>query len=329
LIQANKANQEFKDTEEEAVGLAQTWTSLRGRKDILNEKPYWDAGKNLTQLPGGQYGNKATDPSSVFIPVGRTIDDDLIADLNVSAYLDFSAPAVLRGHPSVLALYAIDTRGVTRYYPNIELASQVPPDFDTTKRPYFILASPLFNPQRVPRWTIPYIDATGAGLVVTVAAPIYEGDDFMGVVAADMQLAQLSEEIRKIKVGKTGYAFMIDDAGRIIAMPEAGFDMFGLRQEDVWSEDFYKHSVLGIGTYELQSVTIPGRHCRGAHGNTAASPVCDPAGSNHSPRLICICDCGEPGIGQSHCRTDPTSHASCQPNRGRRPDRTGPCYDER
>ena len=264
FIEANHANQEFEAIAEEAVGLAQTWTALRSQSEALIQTPYWDARTNLIQLDDGQYGNKTTDPSSVFIPVDTSIDDDLIADLNVSAYLDFSAPAVLQERPSVLAFYAIDTRGVTRYYPNIDLASLVPPDFDTTQRPYFTIVSPLFNPQRLPRWTIPYVDATGGGLVVTVAAPVYEADDFIGVVAADMQLSQITEQISSIKVAETGYAFMIDDAGRILAMPQAGFDMFGVRPQDMKSEEFFKFTLLGAGTDELQSVTR--RMTAGGHG---------------------------------------------------------------
>jgi GAF domain-containing protein/HAMP domain-containing protein len=206
-------------------------------------------------LETGQYGNKMSDPSSVFVPVGTPMDDALIADLNVSAHLDFSAPTILREQPSLRALYMIDTRGVTRYYPNIDLAAIVPPDFDTTKRPYYTVASPLFNPKRLPRWTIPYVDAAGGGLVVTVAAPVYEGNEFLGVVAADMQLSQMTEQISSIQVGNTGYAFMIDDAGRIIAMPEAGYELFGIRAEDIKDEEFYKFTLLGRGPVELQAVT--------------------------------------------------------------------------
>lgn len=255
FIAAGRANQEFEEIADEAVGLAQIWARLRSEEMALNQAPYWDASLNLIQLEGGQYGNRATDSSSVFVPVGTPIDDALIADLNTSAYLDFSAPVILQERPSLLALYAIDTKGVVRYYPNIDLASVLPPDFDATQRPYFSLVSPLFNPERLPRWTIPYADATGGGLVVSVAAPIYEGDDFIGAVAADMQLAQITAQISNIKVGETGYAFMIDDAGRILSMPEAGFDMFGLRPEDMNSEEFFKHTILGMGTAELESVT--------------------------------------------------------------------------
>ena len=153
------------------------------------------------------------------------------------------------------ALFTVDTRGVTRYYPNIDLASLLPPDFDATQRPYFEISSPLFNPQRLQRWTIPYVDAAGGGLVVTAAAPVYEGDQFLGVVAADMQLSRITEQISSLRVGKTGYAFLIDDAGRILSMPDAGFKMFGLRPEDMKSDEFFKSTVLGMGSDELQSVT--------------------------------------------------------------------------
>jgi GAF domain-containing protein/HAMP domain-containing protein len=253
--EANRANQEFEDIAEEVTQLAQTWISLRSQEAALDSAPYWDARSRLVKMEEGQYGNAETDTSSVFVPVGTLLDDALIADLNVSAYLDFSAPAILEDHASMLALYAIDTRGVTRYYPNIELAGILPPDFDATKRPYFSISTPLFNPQRIPRWTIPYVDATGAGLVVTVAAPVYENNQFIGVVAADMQLSQITKQIGSIRVGKTGYAFMIDDAGRIVSMPQAGFDMFGIRPEDMSSTEYYKHTLLGVGTDELKSLT--------------------------------------------------------------------------
>ncbi len=99
----------------------------------------------------------------------------------------------------------------------------VPPGFDPTKRPYYEITSPLFNPQRLTRWSIPYVDATGGGLVMTIASPFYVGDEFNGVVAADMQLTEITQQVQDLKIGKTGYAFMLDDAGRIISMPPAGY----------------------------------------------------------------------------------------------------------
>jgi GAF domain-containing protein/HAMP domain-containing protein len=255
FVEARQADRSFEAVTTEAVDLAQSWVLLRNKARELNAGAYWDASTRLKKLEGGQYGNSATDPSSVFVPVWTPLDDSVISDLNLSAYLDFHAPQLLNANPALLAVYAIDTRGITRYYPNIELASLLPPDFDATRRPYFTITSPLFNPQRLPRWTIPYVDATGGGLVVTVAAPVYDRDEFLGVVAADMQLAQITEQISSIKIGQTGYAFMIDDAGRILAMPPAGYEMFGIRPEDMNSEEFFKQTILGRGSLELQALT--------------------------------------------------------------------------
>jgi GAF domain-containing protein/methyl-accepting chemotaxis protein len=253
--EANQANQAFEDISEEVISLSLHWASLKRHNDVLDQGLYWDATANLTQLAGGQHGNSGTDPSSVFVPAGVPVDASVTADLNTSAYLDFDVPEILQTHPSVLAIYAIDTRGVIRYFPNIKLATLLPPDFDATQRPYFVISSPLYNPQHGPRWTIPYIDAAGGGLVVTVAVPIYENNRFSGVVAADMKLDQVANQISLLRIGKTGYAFMIDDAGRILSMPAAGYDMFGISPQDMNSEDFFKQSILGAGTDQLQAVT--------------------------------------------------------------------------
>ena len=255
VIEAGRANQAFEDIAEEVVDLSHSWVRLRGQAEVLSQGSYWDAESHLSKLDGGQFGNSETGTSSVFVPNTTDLNASIIDDLNVSAYLDFYAPAVLELHPSLLAIYAIDNRGVTRYYPDINLASLLPPDFDATGRPYYTITAPLFNPERRARWTIPYLDATGGGLVVTVAAPVYEDNNFTGVIAADMQLTEITTQISAINVGKTGYAFMLDDAGRILSMPPAGFEMFGMRPADFYNEEFFKQSVLGVGSYELQAAT--------------------------------------------------------------------------
>lgn len=253
--EASIANQSFDDVRKEVSSLAHHWELLHGKKQTLGLGTYWDGRNELTQLSAGQYGNSTTDPSSIYVPAKVSLNDAVYTDINTSAYLDFAAPEALRLHPSLLAVYAIDTRGITRYYPNINLASVLPPDFDPTQRPYYEITAPLFNPTRTTRWTIPYVDATGGGLVVTVASPVYVGEQFKGIVAADMQLKNVTSQVDALKIGQTGYAFMIDDAGHILSMPPEGFELFGMDQSLVNSAEFFKHSVLGQGTDELVSLT--------------------------------------------------------------------------
>jgi len=253
--EANSANTSFKEIADETENLAHYWANLRKEHDGLSQGSYWDAATRLTQLEAGHYGNSASDVSSVYVPAKLTITDSLIAELNTSAYLDFYAPDILATNPAILAVYGIDTRGVTRYYPNIELATLLPPDFDPTTRPYYEITAPLFNPQKRSRWSIPYVDAAGGGLVVTVAAPVYFGERFSGIVAADMKLAAITQQIEQIQIGQTGYAFMIDDAGRIISMPSAGYEMFGIDPSEINPDEYFKLTVLQRGPDELKSAT--------------------------------------------------------------------------
>lgn len=252
--EANHANQFFTDIAEEVNNLAEFRVSLQAKRETFRQGTYWDAATNLTKLDGGQYGNSKRDPSSVFVPVTTEVDETVLAELNTSAYLDLSTPQLLENNSNILAIYYVDPKGIVRYYPNIELASLLPPDFDATSRPYYEITSPLFNSQRLIRWTIPYIDAAGGGLVVTVASPVYFGNNFNGIVAADIQLTQITKQISAIRVGQSGYAFMIDDAGRIISMPVAGYEMLGINPDDLPKDEFYKQTILGQGPQDIRAI---------------------------------------------------------------------------
>lgn len=254
-FQTNVINHSFEDLADETSKLAEYWSNLEGQKADLGIGQYWDASASLFQLPEGHYGNPASDASSVFIPAKYELSEDILASLNVSAYLDFYAPEVLKANSSMLAIYGIDDRGITRYYPNIELATLLPPDFDATRRPYYEISSPLFNPERKARWSIPYVDATGGGLVVTVSAPVYFGETFSGVIAADVKLATITEQIGAMRIGQTGFAFMLDDAGRIISMPQSGYELFEIEPDEIVPEEYFKFSILGRGPDEIREFT--------------------------------------------------------------------------
>jgi methyl-accepting chemotaxis protein len=67
-------------------------------------------------------------------------------------------------------------------------------------------------------FTDPYQDAETKEFVVTIAQTVNGKDGSKrGVIAADITLKALSEEIRKINVGSTGYAFLVDKNGVVIA----------------------------------------------------------------------------------------------------------------
>ncbi|GAB4541107.1 MAG: hypothetical protein Fur002_08960 [Anaerolineales bacterium] len=250
--QASQISTLFDKTQQDLILLTQYRANLETRRDTLGKGEYWNAAEKVFQFTGGQYGNIGSDPAAVFIPNTRQITPDDILDLNTTAYLDFSAPNFLEKNPQAAAVYYISKTGSTTYYPNIKLALVVPPDFDPLSQPFYAIAAPQNNPERAMQWTRAYQDPAGAGLVVTLSAPVYAGDSFLGVMGADVKLTEVVNAVARIKIGKTGYAFLVDDGGYILAMPPAGYLLFGLQPETVPVNESPRATIVGRGSSALQ-----------------------------------------------------------------------------
>jgi len=197
---------------------------------IIFEQPdafsgsYWRASEHMFVGSGGQYMNGESDVSSVFVPRFVDVDEDLLEILELGAHLDFILAPTYEGDPNTVAVYMGTTQDVTWYYPNISLGAVVPPDFSVTQRPWYLNAVPASNPERAVVWSPVYVDATGQGLMVTAAAPVYaDGDEFIGVVGIDATLEDISASVEEARLLGSGYSFLIDDMGHTIVLPEQGY----------------------------------------------------------------------------------------------------------
>jgi len=95
-----------------------------------------------------------------------------------------------------------------------------------------------------PAWTEPYYDEGGGDIIMsTYSVPFYKNVDgkrqFMGVVTADVSLSWLEDIVSSIKIGKTGYGFLISKNGRFVAHPRKDlimnktiFDLAGARKDE-------------------------------------------------------------------------------------------------
>lgn len=253
--EANRANQSFDSAISQVGNLANQLELLQEQKDTLGDGAYWNSREGLIRYSQGQYYNSAYTPSSVFVPSTVHIDDSVYSELNVTAYLDFSAPFVLENNPQIAAVYYTNSDGIITYYPNIRLGANLPPDYDGTQQPTFRVATPLFDSQRQPRWSFPRQDPAGTGLIISLSVPVYFKDGFKGVMTADFKLDRIADDINSIKVGSTGYAFLIDSNGHIIAMPPAGYKFLNLKPENLSVNEEPKQTVFDGGTFETQSIT--------------------------------------------------------------------------
>ena len=91
----------------------------------------------------------------------------------------------------------------------------LPPGYDPRVRPWYKGAIG----KNAPFYTEVYPDAGSKGLLVTIAHEIISNGKLQGVVCNDLQLTPILEETKQMKVGKTGYAFIIDKTGSFISHP--------------------------------------------------------------------------------------------------------------
>ncbi len=89
--------------------------------------------------------------------------------------------------------------------------------YDPRVRPWYIKAVK----EKEIIWTDPYIFFTSQKPGITTAGPIYNANgEIKGIVGVDIQLNVLSNFISKLRVGKTGLAFMVNQKKDVIAFPD-------------------------------------------------------------------------------------------------------------
>ncbi len=230
--QAALLNGFFETMDNNISMLSKIEKSLLSEESSLNSGIYWDASVSLFRLSTGTWDNSNTEVASIFIPADVYLTNELISKLNVVKQTELIAPSILIDNPDIIAIYFGGTFKETVYFPNIDLANIVPPDFNVTRRPWYIAASPEQNPDGNVVWSTPYQDAALNGLVITTSIPVFDSfENFQGVSAMDIQLNRITSLVSAIHIGETGYAFLIDKDNRLIALPPAGYNDFGVTPE--------------------------------------------------------------------------------------------------
>ena len=111
----------------------------------------------------------------------------------------------------IMNVYYATQEGTLHIYPETEL----PEGFDPRERPWY---KEGMQSKDMAVWTNPYEDAVNGNTLVSIAkAVIDESGKTVGVAGMDIDLSTISKGISKSKIGSTGYIFMTDPAGVMIA----------------------------------------------------------------------------------------------------------------
>jgi len=228
---------------------------LSNDSSINLEEANWNAYQELSKLPNGSWDNSNDELASIFIPARIQMRDDLAKELAALKSLDFFVQGLMDKNPDVVAIYFGGIVGETVYYPNVDLASIVPSDFNITQRPWYTNAVGVTENNSKVTWSVPYQDAALNGLVLTTSVPIYDkAGSFRGVAGLDVKLGTVIERVASLTIGKTGYSFLVDSKGRVIAMPSQGLEDFNLTEEEIQSGNIENLSLINRVPLEVFEV---------------------------------------------------------------------------
>ena len=87
-------------------------------------------------------------------------------------------------------------------------------DYDYFNTDWYLIGK---NTEKGVGWTDPYYDEVTKISMVTAAVPISTEYGIIGVASADYDLTTIQKIIKEVKLGESGYAFLIDTKGRFIA----------------------------------------------------------------------------------------------------------------
>ncbi|MCT4617897.1 MAG: methyl-accepting chemotaxis protein [Marinisporobacter sp.] len=149
-----------------------------------------------------------------------------------------------KGNINVCEAYYGLENGEIYVYPEANL----PEGFDATKRPWYQGA--IKNPDKM-YWTNPFTSASTGKTTVSVAKVVMKNGKTVGVMGADIDLDYLHKYIINKKFGHTGYIYVTDRDGKMIAHPDKKL----IGKDDAtklvtWEQ--IKNNKEGFASYEFQ-----------------------------------------------------------------------------
>ncbi len=90
-----------------------------------------------------------------------------------------------------------------------------PPSFDLTTRLWYTGA---LSKEGV-SYTDAFINATQDRVIVVVSSAVYQGEELLGVIAADIDIRSITLFLQETAIGETGFAILYDQNNHLIAYP--------------------------------------------------------------------------------------------------------------
>lgn len=164
-------------------------------------------------------------------------------ELHSLGNLKYLLDPVLTNDENLSSVYLGTESGITLIFSNFPPVENK--GYDPRERPWYQNAAK----SKDVTWTETYEDAFGNGLMITCTKACFDkAGNLKGVMAADVTLKALNDRIINTQIGDLGYAFLIDEKGKVIARP--GLD----KKDEKWDESFNTSNLLETDNEEFKSI---------------------------------------------------------------------------
>lgn len=185
--------------------------SYRQSKSILNNKLTVTSTQTLTEINNGlsNYLNGFSNMLSLTSNNYNFINVDTGNNIN---YIPDLLKGVTESNKDILDISYGTSTGKFNTYPNATMS----PGYDATKSSWYKQAlehkgQVIITPE--------YIDDGTKKNIITLAKTVEKNGEVVGVVEIDLTLNTLAEQISTKKLGNTGYVFVSETSGKVLAHP--------------------------------------------------------------------------------------------------------------
>jgi putative methionine-R-sulfoxide reductase with GAF domain len=185
---------------------------------------HWYNTRFLAENPGS---NRA---SNVFLSNHAAQTPEIAYQIAATEDLNAVFGSIVDSNIGSQWVYLTTAEGMMRLYPWAG-NYKYPVNWQPHNEIFYTVAAEERNPGRGSVWTAPYNDFARAGVMVTNAVPIYDGDELIGVMSNDLVIRDLQAQVLGFRVGEKGFAFLIDSRGNIVAHPQFNAEDTPLGQE--------------------------------------------------------------------------------------------------
>lgn len=142
-------------------------------------------------------------------------------------------------HPEIVSIFVGSENGDMLQAPQ----KKFDPGYDPRKRPWYTFAKENAGKTVI---TDPYVSASSGKTLVTVVQTVKDGS---GVVAIDISLDAIKESTNSIKIGESGYPFILSSKGLYLVHPtEKAGDKSKVFTDSLLAEKQAEHSYTRDGT---------------------------------------------------------------------------------